>query len=209
MQQVQRSEHAHLSDRLSFLRSWIERPAIVGAVAPSGPALAKTIASYVDVAREGPVVELGPGTGPVTKALLARGIPAERLILVEYETRFCHLLAERYPGVKIVQGDAYDLVNTLRDHVRGQVATVVSCLPILMRPDRDRFTLLCQCFELMGQDGLLVQFTYRLAGSPLPLHANGSAQRFVCKGSAPVLRNLPPARVWRYRCAGHAGAAGR
>lgn len=196
---------ASLADSARFIKQWIENPRLIGAVQPSGPALAKTMASFVDLSREGPIVELGPGTGPVTKALLARGIPAERLVLVEYESRFCHMLAERYPGAKIVQGDAYGLKKTLADKVDGQVATVVSSLPLLVRPERDRVELLHQAFELMGDDGLFIQFTYGLAISPMPIHAHGLKGAYVGKGSAPVLLNIPPARVWRYRKAGHAG----
>jgi len=199
-----------LADSARFLRQWIENPRIVGAVSPSGPALAKAMAGYVDLARRGPIIELGPGTGPVTKALLERGIPLERLLLVEYETKFCRMLAERYPGVKIVQGDAYGLKATLAGHVEsGGVATVVSSLPLLNRPERDRIELLHQAFELMGPDGLFIQFTYGLAVSPMPIHAHGVGGAYVGKGSAPILLNIPPARVWRYRRAGHAGGPGK
>ncbi|MGA8170273.1 MAG: methyltransferase domain-containing protein [Methylocystis sp.] len=201
----QQPKKSNFVDGARFLRQWIENPRIVGAVSPSGPALAKTMASFVDLAREGPIVELGPGTGPVTKALLARGIPASRLLLVEYETKFCHLLAERYPNVKIVQGDAYGLKATLAGHLDGQVATVVSSLPLLIRPESDRIELLHQAFDLMGPDGLFIQFTYGLTVSPMPIHSHGVSGAYVGKGSAPVLLNIPPARVWRYRRAGHSG----
>ena len=195
-------------DNLKFFRQMIETPTVTGALSPSGPALARKMASYVDLTREGPILEIGPGTGPVTKALLERGIAPERLVLVEYEKRFCHLLAERFPRVNIVQGDAYALKNTLKDHVRGQVATVVSSLPLLVRPERDRIELLHEAFDLMGPDGLFIQFTYGLTISPMPLHAHGLGDRYVGKGSAPVLLNFPPARVWRYRRAGHGGQPG-
>jgi phosphatidylethanolamine/phosphatidyl-N-methylethanolamine N-methyltransferase len=180
-------QKSSLADSARFIKQWIENPRLIGAVSPSG---------------EGPIVELGPGTGPVTKALLARGIAPERLVLVEYEHRFCAMLGERYPGVNIVQGDAYGLKKTLAGKIGGQVATVVSSLPLLVRPERDRVELLHQAFDLMGDDGLFIQFTYGLTKSPMPLHAVGG--NYVAKGSAPVLMNIPPARVWRYRRAGHA-----
>lgn len=198
-----------LADNARFIRSWLQNPRLIGAVSPSGPALAKAMASYVDLHRDGPIVELGPGTGPVTHALLARGVAPGRLLLVEYEKKFCHLLADRYPGVKIVQGDAYGLKATLNGRVDGQVATVVSSLPLLVRPERDRVELLHQAFELMGEDGLFIQFTYGLTRSPMPLHAHGVSGAYAGKGSAPILLNVPPARVWRYRKAGHAKSAGR
>lgn len=196
-----------LADGARFLRQWIQNPGVIGAVSPSGPALAKAMAGQVDLRRDGPIVELGPGTGPVTKALLARGIPAERLLLVEWETKFCHLLAERYPGVRIVQGDAYGLRETLRGHLTGPVAAVVSSLPLLNRPEGDRIELLHQAFELMGPEGLFIQFTYGLVISPMPIRAPGLDGAYVGKGSAPILLNIPPARVWRYRRIGNGAGA--
>jgi phosphatidylethanolamine/phosphatidyl-N-methylethanolamine N-methyltransferase len=194
-----------LADGARFIRSWLENPRIIGAVSPSGPALAKAMASYVDPRRDGVILELGPGTGPVTKALLARGVAPERLAVVEYEQSFCHVLAERYPGVRIIQGDAYGLKATLDGKIAGPIAAVVSSLPLLIRPERDRIELLHQAFELMGDDGLFIQFTYGLTISPMPIHAHGVGGVYVGKGSAPILLNIPPARVWRYRRAGHAG----
>ncbi len=194
-----------LADSARFIRQWVENPRLIGAVSPSGPALAKAMASYVDLKKDGPIIELGPGTGPVTQALLARGIAPERLVLVEYEQGFCHLLAERYPGVQIVQGDAYSLKNTLQNKLSAQPITVVSSLPLLVRPERDRVELLHQAFELMGPDGLFIQFTYGLTKSPMPMHAHSITGAYVGKGSAPILLNIPPARVWRYRKAGHGG----
>ena len=202
MSQSRQNGSSGLSDALHFLSQWAKNPLLIGAVAPSGPYLARKMASHVDLSRPGPVIELGPGTGPVTQALLARGVPRERLLLVEYDPQFCDLLAGRYPGVKIVQGDAYNLPKTLESHLDGPVAAVVSSLPLLVRPERDRVELLHQAFELMGDDGLFIQFTYGLTKSPMPLHAVGG--NYVAKGSAPVLMNIPPARVWRYRKAGHA-----
>lgn len=194
-----------LADSARFIRQWVENPRLIGAVSPSGPALAKAMASYVDLKKAGPIIELGPGTGPVTQALLARGIAPERLVLVEYEQGFCNLLAERYPGVQIVQGDAYSLKNTLQNKLSAQPTTVVSSLPLLVRPERDRVELLHQAFELMGAEGLFIQFTYGLTKSPMPMHAHSINGAYVGKGSAPILLNIPPARVWRYRKAGHGG----
>jgi phosphatidylethanolamine/phosphatidyl-N-methylethanolamine N-methyltransferase len=196
-----------LADNARFIRSWIENPRLIGAVSPSGRALAKAMASYVDVEKPGSVIELGPGTGPVTQALLARGVPAERLVLVEYEQRFCHLLGERFPGVKIIQGDAYRLKATLQGKIDGKIAAVVSSLPLLVRPERDRIELLHQAFDLMGPDGLFVQFTYGLTISPMPIRSKHGGGAYVGKGSPPILLNIPPARVWRYRRAPRATGA--
>jgi phosphatidylethanolamine/phosphatidyl-N-methylethanolamine N-methyltransferase len=113
------------ADGLRFLKSWLENPGRTGAVSPSGPGLAREMASRVDLTAEGPIVELGPGTGPVTEALLARGIDPSRMILVEYSEAFCALLEERFAGVKIIRGDAYTLAETLKGTLTSPAAAVV------------------------------------------------------------------------------------
>src|SRR6202789_290084 len=102
-----------LDDEVRFLRSWIERPLSIGAVTPSGKILARTMASYVDPDCSGPVVELGPGTGPVTEALVRAGVAPSRLVLVEFNQSFCRILQARYPEATLVQGDAYSLRRLL------------------------------------------------------------------------------------------------
>ncbi len=98
-----------LDDEVRFIRSWLEKPLAIGAVTPSGTVLARTMARYVDTRIPGPVIELGPGTGPVTEALVARGVHPTRLVLVEFNPDFCRLLRQRYPEATVVQGDAYAL----------------------------------------------------------------------------------------------------
>ncbi len=189
-----------LADEARFIKRWLGNPLATGAVSPSGRFLARTMASYVDPDVPGPIIELGPGTGPVTEALLERGIPQERLILVEYDASFCKLLARRFPKARIVQGDAYRLLDTLRPILREPVASIVSSLPLLTRPERGRLHLLRDAFELMRPDGAFVQFTYGLA-SPIPLTSRMSGFHFGAETSHNVWLNLPPARVWVYRAA--------
>jgi len=102
-----------LDDEMQFIRSWFEKPLSTGAVMPSSKALARTMARYVDPKSAGPVIELGPGTGPATEALVQRGIDPKRLILVEFNPDFCRLLRTRYPAATVVQGDAYRLRRLL------------------------------------------------------------------------------------------------
>ena len=181
-----------LADEARFLKSWLEHPGVTGAVSPSGRQLARAMAAAVDPARPGPVIELGPGTGPVTEALLARGVAEERLVLVEFDPGFCALLARRFPRATVVQGDAYDLATTLAGELLLPAAAVVSSLPLLLRPAADRQALLRDAFALMAAGAPFVQFTYGLK-SPLAGMAC-SAER-----SRPLLLNLPPAHVWVYR----------
>src|SRR5262245_64391930 len=79
-----------IDDEVRFFRTWMEKPLSMGAVTPSGKALARTMADYVDPNSDGPIIELGPGTGPVTEALVARGIDPERMVLVEFDPTICH-----------------------------------------------------------------------------------------------------------------------
>ena len=183
-----------LADEARFIKAWFENPSITGAVSPSGKALARQMAQQVDPASNGPVIELGPGTGPVTQALLARGIAEERLVLVEYDADFCALLARRYPTALIIQGDAYHLSRTLAGRV-DKAAAIVSSLPLLLRDAAARLELLDDAFGLMQPGAPYVQFTYGLK-SPMPLSHNDG---FVARRSPPVLLNLPPAHVWVYR----------
>jgi len=182
-----------LDDEARFLKSWLENPLKTGAVAPSGKALAARMAGSIDPTLPGPIVELGPGTGPVTQALLARGVAPERLFLVEYSLDFVALLRARFPKVNVIRGDAYSLAETLRPHISEPAAAVVSSLPLLTRPDKDRLRLLDAAFNLMLPGSPFVQFTYMNA-SPVPL-----AEGFHAAVSRRIWKNLPPARVWTYR----------
>jgi phosphatidylethanolamine/phosphatidyl-N-methylethanolamine N-methyltransferase len=181
-------------DEFRFFRSLIEKPLTVGAVAPSGKVLARVMANYVDPAVPGPIVELGPGTGPVTEALIERGIDPVRLTLVEFDPTFCSLLSDRFPGVRVVQGDAYDLDQTLNGVLSTPAAAFVSGLPLFNKPLKMRLTLLDQAFRLMQPGAPFVQFTYN-AISPIPR----SHGRIRSEASPRVWRNIPPARVWVYR----------
>ena len=191
-------------DETRFFRALFARPRLTGAVAPSGRFLARAMARSVDPNGEGLVVELGPGTGPVTRALIEHGVARERLVLVEYDGGFCRLLAQRFAPVRVVQGDAYDLPLTLAGLLDRPIAAVVSSLPLLNQPSALRAKLIDDAFALMGPDGVLVQFTYGLA-SPIPRES--CANRFSAHCSAAIWRNLPPARVWSYRADANAASA--
>jgi phosphatidylethanolamine/phosphatidyl-N-methylethanolamine N-methyltransferase len=182
-----------LDDDARFLKSWFENPLLAGAVAPSGKELAARMAQAVDPQIPGPIIELGPGTGPVTQALISRGIAPERLVLVEYSADFAKLLRSRFPGVTVIQGDAYALADTLKGWLRRPAAAIVSSLPLLTKPERQRLKLLNEAFTLLMPGCPFVQFTY-MPSSPVPLDGT-----FQASGSRRVWKNLPPARVWTYR----------
>src|ERR1044071_4162053 len=137
-------------DEVHFIRSWLEKPLSTGAVAPSSKILARTMAAYVDAEAEGPVIELGPGTGPVTEALVAQGVDPARLVLVEFNPTFCQLLRSRFPAATVVQGDAYRPRRLLEPYVREPAAAVVSGLPLVTKPFRTRLRLISDAIALLG-----------------------------------------------------------
>ena len=156
--------------------------------------IAQAIAAEVDPEIPGPIVELGPGTGPVTEALVARGVAEERLVLVEYDPDFCKLLRRRFPAATVVQGDAYALADTLVGHVTEPIGAIVSCLPLMTRPLSVRVRLLSAAIRMLRPGSPYVQFTYAMT-APIP----SRARRYRITSSPRIWKNLPPARVWVYR----------
>ena len=183
-----------IDDEVQFIRSWIEKPLSTGAVMPSGRFLARAMARLVDPEIPGPVVELGPGTGPVTEALVEQGVDPARLVLVEFNPVFCRLLRSRYPEATVVQGDAYRLKHLLGSLLRDPAAAVVSGLPLFNKPLRTRLRLISDAFGLLLPHAPFIQFTYAVV-SPIPRNLPGVHAR----SSERIWRNLPPAQVWVYR----------
>jgi phosphatidylethanolamine/phosphatidyl-N-methylethanolamine N-methyltransferase len=183
-----------LDDEVRFLRSWIEKPLHMGAVMPSSKLLARTMAQYVDVESAGPVIELGPGTGAITNALIEHGIDQKRLVLVEYNPSFCALLRDRYPHATVVQGDAYALRDSLWNVLKAPASAVVSGLPLVTKPMLIRLKLIRDAFMALSPGSPFVQFTYSVA-PPIPKRLPGVST----EASERIWMNLPPARVWVYR----------
>jgi phosphatidylethanolamine/phosphatidyl-N-methylethanolamine N-methyltransferase len=152
------------------------------------------MAAYVDPQTEGAVIELGPGTGPVTEALVAQGIDPARLILVEFDPAFCALLRERYPAATVLQGDAYSLKHVLGGDPATAVAAVVSSLPLITKPLKVRLRLLYEAFAMMSPGAPFVQFTYATV-PPIPT----ALHHVRAEASERIWMNIPPARVWVYR----------
>ena len=203
-QALDRRRRRGLADSARFLKTLVAAPRLTGAVAPSGRALARAMAAAIGSPSHGLVVELGPGTGPVTQALIETGVAPKRLVLIEYDPGFCQLLGKRFAPAAVVEGDAYDLPRTLAPFAGQPIAAIVSSLPLLNQPPPRRATLIGDAFALMGPSGVFVQFTYGLL-SPIPREF--CANRYSAVRSRPILRNLPPAFVWTYRLDAKGGDA--
>ena len=183
-----------------FLKRWLRRPFAVGAVVPSGRLLAEAMArtTFAEMkGRAGHVIELGAGTGEVTKALLAAGIPADRLALVERDPELAAFLRRHFAGPKIVEGDAARLPKILAEQGIGAVSAVVSSLPLLSLPADVVRGIVEGGFDALPRGGALVQFTYGPA-QPVP-RSLSQALRLVGTRGPRIWRNMPPAVVWTFR----------
>ena len=183
-----------------FLKRWLRRPLAMGAVVPSGRLLAEALAHTtlsVIQGREGHVIELGAGTGEVTKALLAVGIPGERLALVERDPELAAFLRRHFRTPKIIEGDAVRLARLLAAHRIDKVAAVVSGLPLLSLPAEVVNGIVNGVFQALPRGAALVQFTYG-PSPPVPRGLRASLRLVGARGRR-IWRNVPPAVVWTFR----------
>jgi phosphatidylethanolamine/phosphatidyl-N-methylethanolamine N-methyltransferase len=179
-----------LADNLRFLRALARRPQNIGAVLPSSAALARAIAQQMPL--DGPVLELGAGTGVVTRALLERGVTPAALTAVEYDPDMAAELACRYPAVRVIQGDAFDLARTLGAGA-GPFAGIISGLPLLNFPVARRRAYMDGLTAHLKPGAPIVQFSYGTHAPVVP------PDGFSVHRAALVWANIPPARVWVYR----------
>ena len=153
-------------DILIFLKAWIRSPRTVGAVIPSSPVLASAMADQVVPEAGKTVVELGAGTGSVTHALLKRGVQPQDLVVIETDPVFCKKLRLRFPDIRILNVDAVRLEQVFKRYQISNVDTIVSSLPLLSLERRPQQAILEQCFQILGQGGKFIQYTYGV-GSPI------------------------------------------
>ncbi|MGY3441835.1 MULTISPECIES: class I SAM-dependent methyltransferase [unclassified Bradyrhizobium] len=181
------------ADILPFFRAWMRNPRRVAAVAPSGPAVASLMAQEI-TADTGPVIELGPGTGVFTQALLRRGVRQRDLTLVEYGSEFIPLLQRRFPGARVLWMDAAWLKRE-RLFEGAPVGAVVSGLGLLIMPPEKVTAILDGAFGYLRSDGAFYQITY---GPRCPV-ADAILDRLDLQASCigQTFRNLPPASVYR------------
>lgn len=175
-----------------FLRSWLDDPFAVGAVAPSGRPLARMLTRELSPGSR--VVELGPGTGTVTREIVARGVAAKDLVLIERCPGFADLLEHHYPGTSVVRGDATLPQDSLAARA-GQFDAIVSGLPLVLFSREQKMSLLGECFRLLAERGALYQFTY---GGRCPVDRRVLARHGLtarCIGF--IALNMPPAFVYR------------
>ena len=184
-------------NELGFFLMWLRRPARLGAVVPSGRALARAMAGCIDVKAPGKVIELGGGTGSITRAILRAGVAPEDLIVVEREAKLCRIIQARFPRVRVLRADAGELDRLMTELGETRIKAVVSSLPLLSLDRSDCRRILSAAFTVLENHGEFLQFTYGPA-SPVP---PGMRELLGIAGKREewILSNLPPAAVWRYR----------
>ncbi|SFB43709.1 Phospholipid N-methyltransferase [Rhizobium sp. NFR07] len=181
------------SDVWHFLRSWASNPLRVGAVAASGETLARLITREIG-SDAGKVIELGPGTGVFTRALLANGVAEQDLTLIEYGEEFMPALTRRFPKARVMRMDASRLRKA--NVFEGQVAgAAVSGLPLLSMSPRKQTAILAGVFAYLRPGASLYQFTYG-PRCPVPRRIlDRLGLKAVRVGG--TVRNIPPAAVYR------------
>jgi phospholipid N-methyltransferase len=184
-----------LMTQLSFFLAWLANPLRVGAVSPSSPALAHAVTAEI-TPESAPIIELGPGTGVITRSLLARGVPEDRLALIEYGAEFARTLARRFPRATVLRMDASRL-REIELFAGERAGAVVSGLPLLLMPPRKVIAVLEGAFDRLRPDGAFYQFTY---GPESPV-SRAILDRLGLKvsRSGRTLANVPPATVYRIR----------
>ncbi|MCR4267496.1 phospholipid N-methyltransferase PmtA [Nitratireductor sp. ZSWI3] len=185
-------------DELRFFRGWIDQPKAVGSIIPTSSITARRMASVIDTRSGLPVLEVGPGTGVITKAILAHGVKPENLYAVEYSADFVKHLRACYPGVNVIEGDAFDLDGTLGEGAPELFDSVISGVPLLNFPVAARVGYLESLLRRIPEGRPVVQLTYGPKSPIPPGRGDYTVEHFDF-----IIRNIPPTRLWVYRRAKH------
>jgi phosphatidylethanolamine/phosphatidyl-N-methylethanolamine N-methyltransferase len=187
---------AALTDTTVFLQEWFANPQRTGSLAPSSPQLAAAMAHWLPADPESYVLELGPGTGAVTEALIKRGLREDRLVAIERNPKMARLLREKFPRAQIIIGDAWHLDHLLRSRREPveSVGAVISSLPLLNFPQTEAEALTQKIRAVLEPEGNWVQYSYHLGKKQV----RGAAS-FQLRASKIVWLNFPPARVSVFR----------
>jgi phosphatidylethanolamine/phosphatidyl-N-methylethanolamine N-methyltransferase len=185
-------------ERTVFLKRWLRQPLRMGSITPSGQALGRAMARAVlqDLPADRTVIELGAGTGSITRALLAAGLPERLLVPVELDAELHAHLVRAFPGLRLLNGDAARLPELLEAHGVTDVGAVVSSLPLLAMPAPLVEAIVTGIAAILPPGAPLVQFTYGPA-SPVPPDLMRRLHLEATRGRR-IWSNLPPAVVWRF-----------
>ena len=182
------------NDEFRFFKNWVGSPKTTGSIVPTGPHLARSMASVIRADSGLPVLELGPGTGSITSAILGHGVKPENLYALEYSESFLKKLRSSFPDINLIHGDAFDLDRSLSGVNVENFDAVVSALPLLNFPQDMRIGLIESLLDRIEPGRPVIQFSY---GPMSPVLANRGT--YSVEHHDWIMRNVPPARVWLYR----------
>lgn len=188
---------ARRADLKRFFGTWIRKPLSLGAVAPSSARYCAAMAGAASTHLDGPILELGPGLGVVTRALMEKGVDPSRITSIEYDADFAATLRERFPGVNVIQGDGFDLDRTLGDGGETRFAAILMAIPIVSKPQAERQALFRRYLDRLLPGGNITQLSYLVTPPVKPVDGD-----FAVSATPIVWDNIPPARVWIYRKVG-------
>ena len=181
-----------VADPWLFFRRWLTNPLQMGSVVPSSAALCTRIVRHTRRARDEAVLELGAGTGVVSRALLASGVPADRLFVIEIAPSMAAHLRRVLPGARVIEGDASRLPELVPADWHGRIGTVICGIPLVLLPFAEQRRFIAAMQAVAPGRGFL-HFSY-CATSPISTLRHGLTGR----REAWTLLNFPPASVWRY-----------
>jgi phosphatidylethanolamine/phosphatidyl-N-methylethanolamine N-methyltransferase len=181
-------------DEIRFIKGMMAGPRTVGAIMPTSARTAAKMAEIINTGSGLPVLELGPGTGVITKAILAKGVKPQDIVSIEYSTDFVKHLEGKYPGVNFINGDAFNLAETLKAYEGQKFDCVISGIPLLNFPMHARVKLIEDLLKLMPAGRPVVQFSY---GPVSPVIARPDIYKIQHYDF--VVRNIPPAQIWHYK----------
>ncbi len=179
-----------------FFRRWLTNPLQMGSVVPSSAALCARLVRQTRRAGDEAVLELGAGTGVVSRALLASGVPADRLFVVEIAPSMAAHLRRVLPGARVIEGDASRLPELLPTDWHGRIGTVICGIPLVLLPFAEQRRFIAAMQAVAPGRGFL-HFSY-CATSPISTRRH----RLAGRREAWTPLNFPPASVWRYTPAG-------
>ncbi len=184
-------------DHLRFLTALMRNPASVGAIAPSSPVLARAMVAGLDLKGRA-VLELGPGTGPITRAIQECLTDTRHYLGIDRDEQFVKLLSQRFPGMRFINGSAEDALRHLQAAGIDNIGAVISGLPFASLPASVQDGVIACIEDLLGRGAVFRTFQYVHAW-PLPTAVRfrkRMAERFgKPRVSRPVVRNVPPAFV--------------
>jgi len=193
-----KDRHLARAENRLFFRRWLRHPFRLGTLAPISQRFASYAANFLPGSLAGPIVEVGAGTGRLTRSLLKTGICTSTLAAIELDSRLCSFLKESLPAINVIEGDARHIKDLLPNEWVGQVAAVVSVIPLMYLPLASRQEIVENCFSVMGKNGVFLQVTYS-AYSPLQTVEKILGLPLKTQRLGALWWNCPPGFVWRYQ----------